>query len=323
MDGTFDKENIVRGRLLICDLMFIGHISIDQIEYQDGIREQPGGAALYSTIGARTLVKNVTLVSAIGTDYLYKNIINYVGSKFVRTFKMPSTRFYIRYHKFGNVDYIKSKFGAGSRITASSIPTQLLTPKTIVHVSPMHPKKVQKIIKTIKTVSPKTKISINTWIDYIKKSRKNRKILKNLASEVDYFILNDSEVKVLTETDSISTALTLLKSKMLIVTLGEIGALISGEEVGTQMIPALNTPNRNVIDTVGAGDVWCGTFLATYKLTEDLLKSVTIASILSSLKCSGWNFQKILNLRFKKPDDVIEYVIGIKEGALQKRISDY
>ena len=89
------------------------------------------------------------------------------------------------------------------------------------------------------------------------------------------------------------------------------------------MVPVLNTPSRHVVDTTGAGDVWCGAFVAAYKLTDDLMKSVTIASILSSLKCSGWNFQKLINLRFRKPEDVIEYIIGMKEGALQKRIPDY
>ena len=89
------------------------------------------------------------------------------------------------------------------------------------------------------------------------------------------------------------------------------------------MIPALNVPLKNVIDTTGAGDTWCGAFLAAYKLTQDLMKSVTIASTISSIKCSSWGLQKIINLHFRKPDDVIEYVIALKEGALQKTILDY
>ena len=115
----------------------------------------------------------------------------------------------------------------------------------------------------------------------------------------------------------------LLKAKMLIVTLGELGAVISGEGIGMQMVPALNVPIGKVIDTTGAGDVWCGAFLAAYKLTGDLMKSVTCASIISSIKCSDWGFNSLIDLQFKEVDDVIEYVIGLKEGSLQKRISDY
>lgn len=308
---------------MACDLMFIGHVSIDQVENQHGVKVQAGGAALYAAIAAKTLLKNVTLVSAIGKDYKFTDALKLLKSHHVRTFNMPSTRFNIKYNKLGEAEYLKSTYGAGSKITASNIPTGLLTPETIVHISPMRPIKIKKIVEVIRKTSPKTRISINTWIRYMEKSRRNVKILKDLAVEADFFILNDHEAKVLTKADSISTALALLKAKMLIVTLGELGAIISKENVGIQMVPALSTPARNVVDTTGAGDVWCGAFLAAYKLTDDLMKSVTIASILSSIKCSGWSFKKLINLRFREPDEVIEYIIGMKEGGFQKRIPDY
>jgi sugar/nucleoside kinase (ribokinase family) len=305
------------------DLMFIGHVSIDQVENQRGVKVQAGGAALYAAMAARTLLKNVTLVSAIGKDYSFGETLKLLGSHHVRTLNMPSTKFTIRYNELEEAEYVKATHGAGSKITASAIPTQLLTPETIVHISPMRPTKVDKIVKKIRKTSPETRISLNTWIRYIKKSRRNRKILKDLALEAEFFILNDHEAKALTETYSISTSLTYLKAKMLIITLGELGAIISGGNGEIQMVPALSTQSRNVVDTTGAGDVWCGAFVAANKITDDLMKSVTIASILSSIKCSGWNFQKLLNLRFRKPDEVIEYVLGMKEGALQKRIPDY
>jgi len=303
--------------------MFIGHVSIDRVENQQGVKEQAGGAALYAAIAAKTLLKNVTLVSAIGKDFKFMDTLKLLGSNHIKTFNIPSTTFNIRYNQFGEAEYLKASYGAGSKLAASAIRTHLLTPETIVHISPLRPLKVEKIVAKIRKISPKTRISINTWIGYINRSQKNRKILKNLAREADFFILNDHEAKALTKTDTISTALTLLKSKMLIITLGNIGAITSERGMGVQMIPALHTPGRDVIDTTGAGDVWCGAFLASFQLTEDLLKSVTIASILSGIKCSAWNFQKLINLRFRNPDEVIEYVIGLKEGAVQKKISDY
>ena len=309
--------------MLVCDLMFIGHVSIDQIENQQGIRVQAGGAALYAAMAAKTLLKSVTLVSAIGKHYKFTDTLKLLDADHVRTFNMPSTSFNIKYNKQGEAQYLEATFGASSKITASTIPTRLLNPETIVHISPMRPSKVNKIVEKIWETSPKTKISINTWIEYIKKNRRNRATLKNLAQKADFFIINDKEAKALTQTDSISTALRLLKAKMLIITLGELGAIIKAEDMGIQMIPALNFPLKNVIDTTGAGDTWCGAFLAAYKLTKDLMKSVTIASTISSIKCSGWGLQKIINLHFKKPDDVIEYVIALKEGALQKSILDY
>ena len=308
---------------MICDLMFIGHISIDQIENQNGVRVQPGGAAFYAAMAARTLLEDVKIVSAIGKDFKFTENLKLLRSDYIRTFSLPSTRFNIKYNEHWEAEYLKAIYGVGSKISASMIPTQILGAGTIVHISPMQPVKVSKIVKKIREDSPETRISINTWIDYITKSQRNRKVLKNLALEADFFILNDHEAKSLAKKDSLSTALTLLKAKKLIITLGELGAIISEENRQIQMIPALNIPAKSIVDTTGAGDVWCGGFSAAYKLTDDMMKSVTIASILSSIKCSGRNFQKLLKLRFRNPDSAIEYVIGLREGALQKRISDY
>ena len=81
--------------MLTCDLMFIGHVSIDQIENQQGIRVQAGGAALYAAMAAKTLLKSVTLVSAIGKHYKFTDTLKLLDANHVRTFNMPSTSFNI------------------------------------------------------------------------------------------------------------------------------------------------------------------------------------------------------------------------------------
>jgi len=303
--------------------MFIGHISMDHVQNPRGTRVQAGGAALYAAIAAKTLTKNIVLVSAIGKDYEFTDSLTLLNHAHVKRFNMPSTRFHIRYNKLEKAEYLKATHGAGSRITASAIPTRLLTSETIVHISPMRPSKVKKIVQKIRKSSPKARISHNTWIDYIRKSRRNRGTLQDLAQQIDFFIVNDTEAKALTQTDSISAALRNLEAQRLVITLGQLGAIVKGESDGIQMVPALNVPVKNVVDTTGAGDTWCGAFLATYRLTRDLMKAVTVASVVSSIKCSGWGLEKLIKLSFRRPDDVIEYVIGLKEGALQKRMSDY
>ncbi len=153
--------------------------------------------------------------------------------------------------------------------------------------------------------------------------KRSRHILRNIASKVDFFIVNDSEAKMLAETETLSTALRILKAKMLVVTLGELGAIIMRENGDVQMVPALRLQIEKIVDTTGAGDSWCGAFLAAYVQTGDVMKAITAASVISSIKCTGWSFDKLRNLRFKSPDDIAEYVIGLKEGSLQKRILDY
>jgi sugar/nucleoside kinase (ribokinase family) len=249
--------------------------------------------------------------------------LDLLPTKDVKVFDLPSTRFHIRYDRCWEDHYLKTEHGAGSRITSRRISGRWLRHKSIFHISPMKPSKVAKILDKIQKESPATKVSVNTWIDYVKEGRKNRGILKEIALKSDFFIVSDMEAKALAQTDSISSAVRILKAKRLIVTLGNFGAIISGENVDMQMVPALNLSPDKVIDTTGAGDVWCGAFLATYNLTEDFGKSVGAASTISRIKCSDWGFNSLVNLRFKEPNDVIEFVMGLKDGGIQKRILDY
>ena len=310
-------------RLLAQRLVFVGHISVDKVENVNGTRVQPGGAALYAAMAARTLSPNVALISATGKDNQFLDVLNFLPYRDVKIYDAPSTKFHIRYDRRWEAHYIKADHGAGSRITSSRISDKWLRHKNIFHISPMQPSKVARILDKIKQKSPETKVSVNTWIDYIKAGRRNRKILKDIALKADFFILSDTEAKALAQTDTISVAIRLLKAKRLIVTLGNFGAIISGENVDMQMVPALNLSPDKVVDTTGAGDVWCGAFLATYNLTEDFGKSVSAASTISRIKCSDWGFQSLVKLRFKEPNDVIEFVMGLKDGGIQKRMLDY
>jgi len=306
---------------MIDGIFFIGHVSIDRVQNVNGSNVQPGGAALYAAIAARTLLNNVYLISVVGRDYPFPDILDIFPRRYLRISKAPSTRFSIKYNSLWEAKYLEAKYGSGLGISPSLIPVEGLGPESIVHVSPLPPSKVRRIVQLIRERKPKTKISVNAWMGYIRGENKN--ILREIASEVDFFILNDSEAKVLADARSLSAALKVLKSRMLVVTLGELGAIISRENGEIQMVPALRFPIERIVDTTGAGDTWCGSFLAAYKQTGDLMKSVTAASVISSIKCSGWGFSKLLNLKFKSVDDIIEYVIGLKEGGMQKKLLDY
>ncbi|MCD6325083.1 carbohydrate kinase family protein [Candidatus Bathyarchaeota archaeon] len=303
-------------------LTFIGHVSIDHVETVNGANTQPGGAALHAAIAAKTLIDDVLLVSVIGEDYPYKDVLSFFPRGYIKSSKLPSTRFRIRYDEKWEAKYLEADYGAGTRISPSTVPFRALRPNSIVHLSPLPPVRVKRIVEKIRDVSSKIEVSLNAWIGYMK-TRRNRRILREVAQKVDYFILNDSEAKTLVDADSLSIAIKMLKAKTLIVTLGEFGAIIASEESGVQMVPALRFPVEKIVDTTGAGDAWCGAFLASLQLTRDFVKSVTAASIISSIKCTGWGFSRLLNLKFKDVDHIIEYVIGLREGSLQKRILDF
>lgn len=303
-------------------ICFIGHISVDRVENINGANTQPGGAALHAAVAAKTLTDDVRLTSVVSKDYPFMEVLGLFPRRYIRLSRMPPTKFTIRYDERWEARYLMADYGAGSRISTSIIPFEELEPDGIIHISPLPPTKMGKIVKRIKDTLPETKISVNTWTGYIKGHR-NRRLLMGISSEVDFFIMNDSEAKLLTKAESLSIALRLLKAKTLVVTLGEFGAIISGENGDVRMVPALRFPVEKIMDTTGAGDAWCGAFLAAYGLTEDFVRAVTAASVISSIKCTGWGFSKLLNLKFKSVENIAEYVIGLKEGSLQKRIIDF
>ena len=304
-------------------LVFIGQLSIDEVEnYYYGKNIQPGGGALYAAVGARTISPNVSLISAIGKDYEFLDVLDQIDSKDVRVYNMPSTRSYIKYDRRWEWECVSFDQNVGSKITSGRISNKWFKSNNVFHIGPMKASNVLKILNKIKTNSPGSIVSVITSEIYME-GEKTRRIFKDIAQKSDFFILNDTEAKALAQTDSLSSAVRLLKAKHLIVTLGSLGAIISGDDVGIQMVPALTLPPDKVVDTTGAGDVWCGAFLATYDLTEDFAKSVSVASTISRIKCSDWGFQSLINLRFKEPNDVIEFVMGLKEGGIQKNIRDY
>lgn len=304
------------------NLTFIGHVSIDKVENTNGTRTQPGGGALYAAIAAKALNVKTAIVSAVGKDFPYSDCFNSLDTTHVKTLNLPTTKFHIRYNKNWEASYVEVEPGAGARIAPSQIPLRLLNPQSIIHLSPMKPAKVTKIVNNIKQRAPDAKVSISTWIGYTKQPR-NRRLLTKLASQADFFMLNEFEAKALTQTNSLSLALERIETKKLIVTMGKLGAIISGTNIEPQMIPALTIPTHKTIDTTGAGDTWNGAFLATYKTTNNLMKSVTVASIISSIKCQQWGFKATQKLTFQKPSDVVDYVLALREGSMQKKITDF
>lgn len=304
------------------NLIFIGHVSIDKVENANGTRTQPGGGALYAAVAAKALNVKTALVSAIGEDFPFKNCFEAIDSICLKTTDLPTTRFHIRYTENWEADYIQVEHGAGAKIAPSMIPSRLLETESLIHISPMKPTKATRILKNIRRRSPHTKISVSTWIGYMNETR-NRKLLSKLASQVDFFMLNEFEAKALAQTDTLSSALERIEAQRLVVTMGKLGAIISGADCEPQMVPALNILNDKVVDTTGAGDVWNGAFLAAYNKTDDMMRSVTVASIVSSIKCSRWGFEAIRRLTFRNPSDVVQYVLALKEGWMQKKITDF
>jgi sugar/nucleoside kinase (ribokinase family) len=211
--------------------------------------------------------------------------------------------------------------GAGAAIKVSDLPKHWIREESFIHLAPMNPEKVERFVKTIRRLSPKTWVSAHTSPDYLMTAN-NRRILRRLAEDIDLFVTNDHEALKLSGTSELTSAIRTIKSRRLAITLGHWGAILV-DEAGVQMIPALNTLAENPRDTTGAGDTWCGALLSSYSLTREWTRSVVTACLISALKCMGWNIEKIKDLRFRSPDEVVEHVLRLKNGSIQLSLKDF
>jgi len=294
-------------------ILVAGYASIDVVTNSVGSRKQPGGAAVYAAIAARIFNGGVKLATTIGEDYEYKGLLRGMfPSTHILEVKADSTRFDILYDKGWNANYRVANFGA-ARLLRSDHVVRAARGCSYIHLAPMPPAKVAGILKQLREEGREIVVSVNTWEGYMM-GRRNRGILAEVARDSNFFIVNEREITRLTGISSISIAARQFKGRQLIVTLGEVGAVYVKEgQLG--FIPATVGIAGDLIDTTGAGDTWCGAFLGAYALTNDLERSVVAASIISALKCRGWNFERLLDLRFQTVEDLVDYVVRLREGG--------
>lgn len=292
---------------------------MDHIRNQHGEKFQPGGAALYAIMGAKTICKEVSILSAIGEDYRFREVLSDIKGK-IKTVRGKSTQFYINYDKHWNATYRNVFIGSGSKITTRDLQGALEPNLKMVHLAPMNPPKVERMVKAIKERDGSILVSVNSSIHYLNE-RSNRRAILNAASLSDIFILNERELHALTGMEVVSEAIRAVKTKTLVLTLGEMGTIIRSQNE-VEFIPAMAAITKNALDVTGAGDTWAGSFLASYLKSGSWVKAVSFASVISAIKCTGWNFEKIRNLSFNTVEEVYDLAIALKEGGRQLTLVD-
>jgi sugar/nucleoside kinase (ribokinase family) len=302
------------------EIVFVGHASIDRIRNIHGEKVQPGGAALYSAIGAKTVCKDVGILTAVGEDYPFSDIFAEFPYAKVKKIKGKSTRFFISYGKDWNANYRKVSIGPGSQITTRDVENAVKNGAKMIHLAPMNPPKVENMVKKIKKENRDVTVSINSVIHYMDE-RANRHSIMNAAALSDIFILNEKELHAVTGSEVVSEAIQRIKTKMLVLTLGEIGTVVSYQG-STEFIPAMAAITKSPLDVTGAGDVWAGAFLGSYFKTGSWIKAVSFASVVSAIKCTGWNFEKVRPLKFENVGEVYNLAIAIKEKGRQLTLKD-
>jgi len=121
----------------------------------------------------------------------------------------------------------------------------------------------------------------------------NREALQSLTRWAEVLFLNETEAWALLGTEGLNTSLQKLKqlrlSNQVVFKLGSQGAAVlepgSGLVTEAPALP-LQRLGLNVVNTVGCGDVFAGVFAAYYIMSNDLRKSLIMASFAAGLNAT-------------------------------------
>ncbi len=281
-------------------ISFIGHLTIDEIEYADNvIRVSPGGTAFYSSLTATQLGCNSRVYSVIGEDYpeeyletLSANGVNI--AKIVRRNESKSTRYRIIYRDGKREMFLLEK--------APTIEVGEIEDLDAVYLGPVAQEvtidDVKKIIRNFRTaIDPQGILRV-----FDEKGRVALEKSLDLSMLGKAWILRLSYEEAVTLTDMINPVQVIEKLlnagiENIVLSMGSKGLITANDKV-KYFIPAYS--ESNVVDPTGAGDVLGGAFLVELLSSGDLLWASCIGASAASISIEDYAANSILSKDFKK-----------------------
>src|SRR5713226_2321646 len=201
-------------------VIVVGNLTIDDVVLPDGTTRMSsvGGNSLYTALGVRLWQPRVGLVTRRGEDFP-RDLTAVLHSLGVATDGVvdipgPTVRNWVVYETNGERHWIYRTPRERSRevaVQASDLPVQWLEvePPPVVHITAMPLDAAEVIVDTVRRISPRAIITLDTHEDYVVDYRQR---LRALAARVDAFLPSRSELADLVGYDDPLTALVSLTS---------------------------------------------------------------------------------------------------------------
>ncbi len=275
-------------------LICLGNLTLDDVVLPDGT-EKPGctgGDALYACLAARFLEPNVEMVAPIGQDWpdAVNRQIEAAGlSALGLTARdLASLHNRIDYHADGSRTWTlyngEEAFHALSPLP-NDIPAEWRKAEAFMVLAMTLEAQVE-LVETLKRDSTAV-VALDPQEDYI---AGNEVALRKLIGNCDIFLPSAEEVRRLLRHDdwaSAARSFAELGPGIVVVKLGEEGSLIY--ERSEDRIIRVPAHPATVIDTTGAGDSFCGAFMAAFlQDRSDLETAARAGSVAASFTVAGY-----------------------------------
>ena len=247
------------------------------------LEQHPGGKGANQAVAAARLGAGVELVGATGDDAHSEAMLAV-----------------LREHGVG-LEYVETRPGAATGVAL--ITTDVTGENTIVvasganaEVSPQQIDRCRDAIEScavtlavlevpVETARRAAEVAVASGAVFVLNAAPAMHLPPSLLKHVDVLVANQVEAAILSDhtgadLGTVGRAVLALGPKCAIVTLGAGGVLIDDHQHGMRRIPAIDV---EPLDTVGAGDCFCGALAARLSLGEDIDAAAQFACVAAGL----------------------------------------
>lgn len=279
-------------------VLVVGSIALDTVETSHGkAQDSPGGSALYFSAAA-SLFSPVNVVGVVGNDFDFSTI------EFLKEREVDFTGLEVSEGK-------TFRWGGRYKENMNQRDTLFTHLNVFQNFRPAIPEKYRKDkLIFLANIAPELQLDVlaqvekpvlsvldtmNFWISGA------RDLLMQLISKVDVLILNDEELRELTNKFNMLESANLLLEqgpRAVVIKKGEHGAVLVSRK-GYFLAPAYPVPK--VVDPTGAGDSFAGGFLgylATCENIDDLniRRAVVYGTVAASFAVEDFSFNRLKSI---------------------------
>jgi ribokinase len=267
-------------------LYTLGNFTIDDIvRWPDGLAfmGQPGGDALFSALGARVWLERVGLLARLGRDYPRDRLAAIEARGLclgLAPVDAPTLHDWALYEADGNRQFINHINSGGNE--AMTLSPDEIAPEHLeaeaYHLAPVP--SYQQLALARRLRRPGVWLSIDPHYGWIQGREAEIHALIALA---DFFLPSRLEARLIFGSDApeaAARAFSSLGPTVVVIKLEADGSLVYDAAAGRMAYVPIYP--AQALDTTGAGDAYCGGFLAGYLLTQDPFAAAQYGTVSAS-----------------------------------------
>ena len=270
----------------VAEVYTVGNLTIDDIVIWPSGRtwmDQPGGNALFSALGARIWLDRVGILTRLGRDYPRPHLAAMARRGLVlglHPVDTPTLHNWALYEADGGRQFI-NHLNSGTNEEATPRAEEIADEHRhgrAYHIAPVPLPQQAALVQALKR--RQRLISIDPHFAGI---GRHKTTLEAMLAAVNFFLPSEYEARLLygaNDPETAARAFAACGPEVVVIKMGGAGALVY--ETASRRLTHIPAYPAAVQDTTGAGDAFCGGFLAGYLLTGDAVTAAQYGTISAS-----------------------------------------